>query len=65
MVLTVVGSVVDLRVGHMAAAALDLRPLMVRESLMALWIVPSFCLLLLFPLLPLLAGDGYGKGRML
>ncbi|MGA8939461.1 MAG: zf-HC2 domain-containing protein [Acidobacteriaceae bacterium] len=65
VVLTVVGSVVDLRLGHLAAAVLDLQPWMVRESLLALWIVPSFGLLLLFPVLPLLAGDGYGKRRML
>ncbi len=65
LVLTLVGSVVDLRVGHMAAGLFDLRPMEVRQGLLALWIVPSFGLLLLFPMLPLLAAKRYGKGRML
>ena len=63
VVLTLVGSVVDLRVGHLAAAFFDLRPMEVRQGLLALWIVPSFGLLLLFPMLPLLAAKRYGKGR--
>jgi predicted anti-sigma-YlaC factor YlaD len=63
VVLTVLGSVVDLRVGHWAAGFFDLRPMEVRQGLLALWIVPSFGLLLLFPILPLLAGKTYGKGR--
>jgi predicted anti-sigma-YlaC factor YlaD len=63
VVLTLVGSVVDLRVGHMAAAFFDLRPMEVRQGLLALWIVPSFGLLLLFPILPLLSAKRYGKGR--
>jgi anti-sigma factor RsiW len=65
LVLTVLGTVVDLRVGHLAAAFFDLRPIEVRQGLLALWIVPSFGLLLLFPMLPLLAGKTYGKGRTL
>ena len=65
VVLTLVGSVVDLRVGHMAAGLFDLRPMEVRQGLLALWIVPSFGLLLLFPMLPLLAAKRYGKGRTL
>jgi anti-sigma factor RsiW len=63
VVLTVLGSVVDLRVGHLAAGFFDLRPGEVRQGLLALWIVPSFGLLLLFPMLPLLAAKRYGKGR--
>ncbi len=63
VVLTVLGSVVDLRVGHWAAGFFDLRPMEVRQGLLALWIVPSFGLLLLFPMLPLLAAKRYGKGR--
>ncbi len=64
LVLTLVGTVVDLRVGHMAAAFFDLQPVAVRQGLLALWIVPSFGLLLLFPMLPLLAAKRFGKGRM-
>jgi hypothetical protein len=63
VVLTVLGSAVDLRVGHWAAGWLDLRPMEVRQGLLALWIAPSFGLLLLFPVLPLLAAKRYGKGR--
>lgn len=63
VMLTVLGSVVDLRVGHWAAGFFDLRPMEVRQGLLALWIVPSFGLLLLFPVLPLLAAKRYGKGR--
>jgi predicted anti-sigma-YlaC factor YlaD len=65
VVLTLVGSVVDLRVGHWAAGLFDLRPVEVRQGLLALWIVPSFGLLLLFPMLPLLSAKTHGKGRML
>jgi hypothetical protein len=65
LVLTVLGTVVDLRVGHWAAGFFGLPSIGVQQGLLALWIVPSFCLLLLFPLLPLLAAKTYGKGRML
>ena len=63
LVLTVVGTVVDLAVGHWAAGLLGLRPAEVQHGLMALWIAPSFGLLVLFPMLPVLAAKGYGKGR--
>lgn len=63
LVLTVLGTVVDLSVGHWAAGLLGLRPGEVQHGLMALWIAPSFGLLVLFPLLPLLAAKGHGKGR--
>jgi anti-sigma factor RsiW len=63
LVLTVVGTVVDLRVGHWAAEFLGLRLGEVREGLMAVWIVPSFGLLVLFPLMPLLMAKWFGKGR--
>ena len=63
VVLTVLGTVVDLRVGHWAAGLLDLRAGKVQEGLMALWILPSFGLLLLFPLLPLLAAKRSREGR--
>jgi predicted anti-sigma-YlaC factor YlaD len=65
LVLTVLGTVVDLRVGHWAAGFFGLPSIGVQQGLLALWIVPSFCLLLLFPMLPLLAAKTYGKGRML
>ena len=63
VVLTLVGSVVDLRVGHLAARLFDLRAAEVRQGLLALWILPSFGLLLLFPLLPLLAAKRSREGR--
>ena len=63
VVLTVLGSVVDVRVGHWAAGFFDLRPMEVRQGLLALWIVPSFGLLVLFPLLPLLAAKRSREGR--
>jgi anti-sigma factor RsiW len=63
VVLTVLGTVVDLQVGRWAAAFFGLPSSAVHHGLLALWIAPSFGLLLLFPLLPLLAAKGNGKGR--
>ena len=63
LVLTVLGTVVDLQVGRWAAGFFGLPSMAVHHGLMALWIVPSFGLLVLFPLLPLLAAKGNGKGR--
>ena len=63
LVLTVLGTVVDLRVGRWVAGFLGLPSIEVHHGLMALWVLPSFGLLLLFPLLPLLSAKGYGKGR--
>ena len=63
LVLTVLGTVVDLSVGRWAAGFFDLRPVEVQHGLMALWIVPSFGLLVLFPVLPLLAAKRQEKGR--
>jgi hypothetical protein len=63
LVLTVLGTVVDLRVGRWAAGFFGLSSIEVHHGLMALWILPSFGLLLLFPMLPLLSAKGYGKGR--
>lgn len=53
--LTVAGSFVDLKFGGLLASALDLHPEQLRQGLLAFWIIPSVCLLLLFPLLPLLS----------
>jgi len=63
LLLTVLGTVVDLQVGRWAAGFFGLSSMAVHHGLMALWIVPSFGLLVLFPLLPLLAAKGNGKGR--
>ncbi len=63
LVLTVLGTVVDLQVGHWAAGFFDLRSAAVQHGLLALWIAPSFGLLVLFPMLPLLTAKRYGKGR--
>jgi len=62
LVLTVVGTVVDLQVGRWAAGFFGLSSIAVHHGLLALWIVPSFGLLVLFPLLPLLSAKGNGKG---
>jgi anti-sigma factor RsiW len=63
LVLTVLGTVVDLQVGRWAAAFFGLPSSAVHHGLLALWIAPSFGLLLLFPMLPLLSAKGNGKGR--
>jgi anti-sigma factor RsiW len=63
LALTLAGTVVDLRVGHWVAGFFDLPPIEVRQGLLALWILPSFALLLLFPLLPQLTAKGFRKGR--
>lgn len=63
LVLTVLGTVVDLRVARWAAGFFGLPFAEVHHGLMALWILPSFGLLVLFPLLPLLTAKGYAKGR--
>jgi hypothetical protein len=63
LVLTVVGTVVDLWVGRWAAGWLDLSPGVVQHGLVTLWVVPSFGLLVLFPLLPLIAAKRDVKAR--
>jgi len=63
LVLTVLGTVVDLQVGRWAAGFFGLSSIAVHHGLMALWIAPSFGLLLLFPMLPLLAAKRQEKGR--
>ena len=63
LVLTVLGTVVDLQVGRWAAAFFGLPSSAVHHGLLALWIAPSFGLLVLFPMLPLLSAKGNGKGR--
>ncbi len=59
VVLTMAGSFVELRFGDLLASLLDIQRMPVRQGLLAFWIVPSLCVLLLFPLLPLLAKAGH------
>lgn len=63
LALTVLGTFVDLWVGHWAAGLLDVRPVVVQHGLLAFWIAPSFGLLVLFPVLPLLAAKRSREGR--
>jgi hypothetical protein len=55
LVLTAVGSFLDLQSGSLIASLFDIQSQHVRHALFAFWIVPSICLLLLFPMLPLLS----------
>jgi anti-sigma factor RsiW len=54
VVLLVTGSVVASQFGNLAAGLLHLQPSQVQRVLMAVWVLPSLCFALLFPLLPLL-----------
>ena len=58
VVLTMGGSFVDLQFGGLIASVFDIQRIQVRHGLLAFWIVPSLCFLLLFPLLPLLSKAG-------
>jgi anti-sigma factor RsiW len=58
LTLTAAGSFFDLRLSGLIASVFDLQRMQVQHGLIAFWIVPSLCLLLLFPLLPLLSGAG-------
>jgi predicted anti-sigma-YlaC factor YlaD len=53
--LTLGGSFIDLQFGGVIASVFDIQRMQVRQGLLAFWIVPSLCILLLFPLLPLLS----------
>jgi hypothetical protein len=53
--LTVVGSFLDLQFGSVIASLFDIQAMHVRQGLFAFWIIPSICLLLLFPMLPMLS----------
>lgn len=55
VVLTMGGSFVDLKFGKLVASVFDIQRLQMRQGLLVFWIVPSLCILLLFPLLPLLS----------
>ena len=58
VVLTTGGSFVDLQFGGLIASVFDLQRTQVRQGLLAFWIVPSLCVFMLFPLLPLLSKAG-------
>jgi predicted anti-sigma-YlaC factor YlaD len=58
VVLTIGGSFVDLQFGGLIASVFDIKRIQVRQGLLAFWIVPSLCVLLLFPLLPWLSKAG-------
>jgi hypothetical protein len=49
------GSFVDLQFGRLIGSVFDIQ---VQQRLLAFWIVPSLCVFLLFPLLPLLSKAG-------
>jgi len=58
VILAMGGSFVDLRFGDLIASVFDMQRMQVRQGLLAFWIVPSLCVLLLFPLLPVLSKAG-------
>jgi hypothetical protein len=58
VVLTMGGSFVELQFGGLIASVFDLQRLQLRQGLLAFWILPSLCFLLLFPLLPWLSKAG-------
>jgi hypothetical protein len=55
LILTAAGSFIDLQFGGLIAPVLDLSRTEIRHQLLSFWILPSLCLLLLFPILPLLS----------
>jgi anti-sigma factor RsiW len=62
VLLSVAGSFIDLQFGGLLAAFLGMHQTQMRYGLFTFWILPSFCFLLLFPILPLLS---HRKGRAL
>jgi hypothetical protein len=63
LVLTAAGSFFDLRLSGLIASVLDLQRMQVQQGLIAFWILPSLCLLLLFPILPLLSAGGTNQNE--
>lgn len=55
LLLSAAGSFIDLQFGGLIASVLDMHRTQMRHELLTLWILPSFCFLLLFPILPLLS----------
>ncbi|HEY4358059.1 MAG TPA: hypothetical protein VGN16_20090 [Acidobacteriaceae bacterium] len=58
LALTVVGSLLDLQFGSLIAGFFDVQSALVRHGVLAFSIVPSLCVLLLFPVLTLLSEAG-------
>ena len=55
LLLSAAGSVIDLQFGGLIASVLDIQRTQMRHGLITFWLLPSFCFLLLFPILPLLS----------
>ncbi len=55
LVLMVTGSLIAWQFGNLFAAFLNLQPIEVQRGLLAFWVLPSLCFLLLFPVLPRLS----------
>ena len=56
-VFAIIGSLLDLQFGGFAASLLHTHHLHLRQNLLTFWIIPSLFPLLLFPMLPFLAGE--------
>jgi hypothetical protein len=54
LILTAAGSFIDLQFGGLLASVLEIPRTEIRHPLLSFWILPSLCLLLLFPILPVL-----------
>ena len=66
LALTVVGSFLDLQFGGLLADLFHIAPMQLRHGVLAFSIVPSSCVLLLFPVLTLLSETGARRtGRTL
>jgi predicted anti-sigma-YlaC factor YlaD len=61
LLLTTVGAFLDLRLSGLIASVFDLQRMHVQQGVIAFWIIPSLCLFLLFPLLPLLSAGGTNR----
>ncbi len=55
VLLSAAGSFIDLQFGGLIASVLEMHGTQIRHGLLTYWILPSFCFLLLFPILPLLS----------
>ena len=55
LILTTLGAFLDLQLSGLIASVFDLQRMHVQRGVIAFWILPSLCLFLLFPLLPMLA----------
>jgi hypothetical protein len=61
LTLTAVGTFIDLQFGKVVAVFLGVQPMHMRHELISYWIGPSFWLLLLFPMLPVLLTPGKNR----